>query len=127
MKTIIAGYPLYNEQYAHACKNSLGIINFLRKQNLVEGSHNMRTFEVPGYGGLLIANRTQEQLEFFEEDKEAVYFGNLQELEDKLTFLSARKSLVETLKSQALLRARKSNYSYSHRTKQLSDILKSTI
>src|SRR5262249_27302557 len=59
---------LYGDDYTTAIQSAKGIINLLRDQNMLEASHNMRTFEVPGYGGLLISQRTDEQLQFFEED-----------------------------------------------------------
>ena len=118
----IMNKPLFNKAYASYCQSSLGILNFLRPQNILEQSHNMRTFEVPGYGGLLIANRTDEQLSFFEEDKEAVYFENMEELNDKLAFLLKNRSVVEKIKNNAINRSLKGNYSYANRAQSLNEI-----
>jgi|GEM_PF-2539440 len=120
---IINGKPLFNNEYAIYCGESMGIFNFLRPQNLIEQSHNMRTFEVPGYGGVLIANRTEEQLTFFEEDKEAIYFEDIPELKDKLSFLIKFPENLSTIKLNAYKRASSSNYSYLHRSKDLSNKL----
>lgn len=119
----VKGEPLFNDSYASYCNNSTGIFNFLRPHNINENSHNMRTFEVPGYGGLLIANRTTEQAAFFEEDKEAIYFNNIEELKDKLCFLLKNHTKVEGLKKNAYNRSRDSNYSYYHRIQQLNALL----
>lgn len=118
---------LYEQSYANACLNSDGVLNFLRPQNIIEQSHNMRTFEVPGYGGLLIAERTEEQLAFFEENKEAIYFENLEELKDKLNFLSNNYSVINTLKHKAYQRAMNSHYSYFYRSKELIKVISSQI
>ena len=75
---------LLNEELVSAVESAKGIINLLRQQNIKEDSHNMRTFEVPGYGGLLITQRTTEQAEFFEEGKEIIFFDSPDELKDKL-------------------------------------------
>lgn len=119
----VTGKSLFNNHYANYCSASFGIFNFLRPHNINESSHNMRTFEVPGYGGLLIANRTTEQSIFFEEDKEAVYFDSIAELKDKLSYLLKNISVVESLKKNAYQRAKNSNYSYLHRTEQLNILL----
>lgn len=110
---------IYLEDYASVCTNSIGIINFLRKQNLNEQSHNMRTFEVPGYGGLLISERTQQQLFFFEEDKEAIYFSSNEELNDKLNFIEKNTEVAYKIKTAAYERVMKSNYSYTSRAKEM--------
>jgi len=115
--------PLYTQDYANACLSAKGVLNFLRPQNIIEQSHNMRTFEVPGYNGLLISERTEEQLNFFEEDKEAIYFDHIEELKDKLNYLGKNSSKIETIKINAFNRAKKSDYSYAERSKKLSNIL----
>jgi spore maturation protein CgeB len=122
LRNAFAGRALYDEEYKVATHTAAGSINLLREQNLVEQSHNMRTFEVPGYGGLLIANRTKEQGEFFEEDKEAVYFESFEELKDKIRFLSGNSSAVKAIKEAAVKRAIASNYSYTHRSREMYDI-----
>lgn len=114
---------LYDNDYAEAITTALGIINLLRKQNLQEDSHNMRTFEVPGYGGLLISQRTGEQTEYFREDKEAVFFDSADELREKLTYLAAHPAVVEQIKRAAYNRSVFSGYSYHQRSKQLLSCL----
>lgn len=117
------GKPLYDEEYKAAIKESLGVLNLLRKQNTEEGSHNMRTFEVPGYGGLLISNRTLEQMAFFEEDKEAVFFDSIDELNDKLNYLSKYPQEVEKIKMAALRRSNSANYGYTYRSHEMFNII----
>ncbi len=119
--------PLYEQEYANACLNAAGILNFLRPQNITEQSHNMRTFEVPGYGGLLIAERTTEQLDFFEEDKEAIYFDDIIELNDKLKYLKDNQKTILKLKKNAFTRSLNSGYDYNSRTKQFIDHLEKYI
>lgn len=59
-------------------------INLLRKQN--EGSVNMRTFEIPAAGGFMMHEYSEEAMEFFAPDKEAVYFISKDDFEDKAKF-----------------------------------------
>ncbi|HXB45822.1 MAG TPA: glycosyltransferase [Puia sp.] len=114
-----AGRSLYGDEYKSAVKESTGVLNLLRKQNILEGSHNMRTFEVPGYGGLLIANRTPEQQSFFQEDTEAVYFDSLEELKDRIGFLKKHDRLIDKIKAAGYQRSLRSGYSYTSRSEQL--------
>ena len=113
---------LLENEYYSASYSALGCINLLRKQNIVEDSHNMRTFEVPGVGGLLISQRTEEQLNFFEENKEAIYFSDANELIDKIHAIKKGLFDIEQIKKNALLRSVNSNYSYQCRVKDLNDI-----
>ena len=46
----------------------------------------MKTFEIPACKGFVITNRTEQQLDFFLEDKACVYFSTAEELIDKTEF-----------------------------------------
>ena len=85
--------------------------------------HNMRTFEVTGNGGLLISQRTEEQLDFFEEDKEAIYFDELGELKEKLNYMQNNPNKVAEIKLNAHQRSLSSGYDYNARTKALIEKL----
>lgn len=123
IKECFTGSPLYNEDYYAAQGQALGSINFLRQQNLVERSHNMRTFEVPFAGGMLISDRTDEQLEFFEEDREAIYFSSIDELKSKLVFYQGKPALAKEIGQRGRKRSISSDYSYSRRIKEFSNFL----
>lgn len=118
---------LYGVEYRDAIHDSTGMINILREQNLIEDSHNMRTFEVPGYGGLLISQRTSEQQEFFEDGKEAIYFDSIEELRSRMDFLAENPSLGLQIKQAAFARAQGSGYSYDHRSSELLDCLNASL
>jgi spore maturation protein CgeB len=122
-KKYYKGQPLYNADYKKAIQYSNGVFNLLRRQNIEEQSHNMRTFEVPGYGGVLIANRTEEQVSFFEDIKEAIYFESMDELKDKLSYLRKHPRKIEEIKSAALERSKRSNYSYIDRSNEIYRII----
>ncbi|MBD0295291.1 MAG: glycosyltransferase [Flavisolibacter sp.] len=115
---------LYDAELYTTIRSSIGVINNLREQNIVENSHNMRTFEVPGYGGLLISQFTEEQAYFFEPNKEAIYFSSIEELNDKLEYLKRAPKEVNKIKINALNRSMKCGYSYNDRAKQMSDFIR---
>jgi spore maturation protein CgeB len=114
---------LYNEELLTKTNSSLATINILREQNMVENSHNMRTFEVPGMGGTLISNYTEEQAYFFEPDEEMLYFSSNDELIEKLDFLKRNPNFSIKIREKALIRSRKSNYSYFYRCKEMIEII----
>lgn len=114
-RNAFTGNSLVGQDYADAIAAADGMFNFLREQNIVEGSHNMRTFEVPGYGGVLISNRTEEQQSFFEENSEAIFFSNIEELNDKLRFLKRNPDMIPAIKQRARERSLRSGYSYLER------------
>jgi len=48
--------------------------------------HVMRSFEIAACGAFLLAERTRDHLELFEEDREAAFFSSLEEMVDKVEF-----------------------------------------
>ncbi|KTE41486.1 MULTISPECIES: CgeB family protein [unclassified Sphingopyxis] len=53
-------------------------LNMFRPHN--EGSHNLRTFEVPAVGGISLAPDSPEHREFFVEGRDAFYFADPDEM-----------------------------------------------
>jgi spore maturation protein CgeB len=77
--------------------------------------HNSRTFQIAACGGaMMMAQRTDEHVELFCEDKEAVYFDSVAELRDKLAYwLSpARDDLRRSIAAAARGRCMSEDYSY---------------
>lgn len=86
-------YPIFRKYYCGLAygrdfRLALGgtkiAINFVRRAN--RDGHVMRTFEIPACGAFMLAERTKEHLELFEEDKEAAYFGSKQEFVEKVKY-----------------------------------------
>ena len=53
------------------------VLNLMRIHNL--DSHNMRSLEIPAYGGVQLASRTKDHADFFEDGKEIFLFSDAQE------------------------------------------------
>ncbi|WP_144037636.1 glycosyltransferase [Sphingopyxis sp. KK2] len=53
-------------------------LNMFRPHN--EGSHNLRSFEVPAVGGILLAPDSPEHRSFFAADRDALYFSSPAEM-----------------------------------------------
>lgn len=60
-------------------------LNVLNAENL--GGPNMRTFEIPGSGGVMLARYSVAQDELFPENEAAVYYRTAEELDDKIEHL----------------------------------------
>lgn len=112
------GNEVYGDDYARALTGSRIGLGFLRQ--VVPDQHTTRTFEIPACGSMLLADRTGEHREFFEEGKEAEFFSSPQELTDKISFYVAHEEARARMAAAGLRRCIDSRYAYVHR---LSDAL----
>jgi spore maturation protein CgeB len=62
-------------------------LNFVRAQN--GQAHNMRTFEAPACGILLLASRTEEQVQLLGDGQGAVFFSSIDELRERAAYYLA--------------------------------------
>jgi hypothetical protein len=118
---LIKKEPVYGDDYAKAiCAAKINLC-FLRKLNRDEVTS--RSVEIPACGGFMLAERTKRHLEFFEEDKEAVFFGSNKELLEKVKkYLSDEPA---RLKIAAVGRERCLKSGYDMKS-QLNEMLKKT-
>ena len=80
----IMGRLLMNEDYCKSLRAFRISLCFLRKMNF--DKQTTRSVEIPACGGFMMAERTDEHLSLFEEDKEAVYFSSNKELLEKCVY-----------------------------------------
>ena len=110
-----------NELLAHLHKYRIQL-NPLRIHNV--DSHGMRSFEVPGIGGLMLAPRTTEHVKFFEEGKESFFYSTTHEAISRINEILALTSEETTmLRKNARQRCITSGYSYENRTEEVLTIL----
>jgi spore maturation protein CgeB len=89
-------------------------LNFFRQHNIE--SHNQRTFEVPGAGGILLSPDNNDQRNYFEAEKEMYFYNNIDEMIEKINFilfLSDKK--INNIRNSARERSLHSGYSYKDR------------
>jgi glycosyltransferase involved in cell wall biosynthesis len=106
---VVMGRAVYGNEYAKTiCASEINLC-FLRKAN--RDRITTRSIEIPACGGFMVAERTDEHLEYFEEDKEAVYFSSYEELKDKIIYYLKNPRIRQTIAKAGRKRCLRSGYS----------------
>ena len=100
--------PFFGRKLCEVISSSNISINLLRDQN--EGSHNMKTFEIPAMNGLMLTKRSREQNYFFPENKACLMFSDIKELKEKIEFISKNKSKVKKIRNFGYIVSKKNSY-----------------
>lgn len=98
-------------------------LNFFRPHN--EGSHNLRTFEVPAVGGLLLTPDSEVQRECFNSETEVFFYSDEETLIAQCKkIMSLDSASVNSIRANARDVSVRKDYSYVRRTRDLVAILK---
>lgn len=96
-RTVVRGGGVWREDYVRALSSFRIGLGLLSK--FIPEQHTTRTFEIPAAGTFLLAERTAEHQSFFDEGREAEFFGSIDELADKAGFYlhndAARRAIAE--------------------------------
>jgi spore maturation protein CgeB len=93
-------------------------LNLMRPHNI--NSHNMRTFEVPGIGGIMLAPFTPEHISFFDDKEEAFFFEGLEDCVSTIQkVLSMTVQQADVVRGAARKRSVISGYDYKTRTAEV--------
>ena len=101
-------------------------INIFREHNL--GSHNMRTFEIPGLGCIMAAPQSKEHLSFFEDEKEVFFYNSIGQLKiilQNLLNLPYQNAL--DYRRKAFKRCMESGYSYESRAREVISVFNGVV
>lgn len=74
-------------------------LNVLNAESM--DGHNMRTFEIPGSGGLMLARYTKAQAELFPEDDAAIYYRSGEELNERIEYVLRDRELRARIRRNA--------------------------
>jgi spore maturation protein CgeB len=117
-----ANGEIYEDRYAAVVAGSQIALGFLRELN--PDQHTTRSFEIPAIGGFMLADRTDDHREFFEEGKEAEYFSSDDEFRDKMKFYLANEPARVRIANAGHQRCMTSGYSYDDRIRMVMSELK---
>lgn len=107
---------VYGDEFWNVLRRYRVQLNLMRRHN--EHSHNMRTFEVPGVGGIMLAPSTPEHKLFFRDGEEAFLFADLKECVRKAKYILAlNKGDADEIRRRARQRSINDGYSYQQRAK----------
>ncbi len=111
----IEGKPLWADDYAKGiCSFDINLV-FLRKVN--KDLHTARSIEIPACGGFMLAERTREHLELFQEGKEAEFFSTKEEMLEKIEYYLTNEEKRREIARAGRERCLKSGYSNHDRLK----------
>lgn len=109
---------IYDDDFVHEAQRFAVQLNIFRKQN--SGSHNMRTFEMPALGCVMLAPDSSEHHKLFEEGQEAFFYQNDEDLIEKSKqLLSLGDEEIKNIQEKAYQRSVNSAYCYTNRAEQV--------
>lgn len=114
--------PVYGDDQYRILRQYRVQLNLMRKHNL--NSHNMRSFEIPGIGGIQLAPHTTELELFFEPNKEIFLYQSVEDCVNKINYLvqlSAQEA--NEIRLAARIACIEKKYSYAERAKQVLEVL----
>jgi hypothetical protein len=107
---------VYNDYLWTVIRSYRVQLNVFRQQN--RNSHNMRSFEIPGIGGIMLAPWSEEHVSFFVPDREAFFYRNDEDLIQLAhEILALEKNRAGGIRQAARLRSVQDGYSYAERSK----------
>lgn len=81
--------------------------------------HTMRTFETPASGQAILAERTDEHMELFEENESAIFFAGLDEAWEKLRWLLSNRALLGRIASAGHRITTEGRHTYRDRAQEI--------
>lgn len=114
-KNSVVHGSVFGQKMANIMATSAVCLNPMRMQN--RGAHNMRTFEIPAMGGLMLTARTEEQNTFFPENEACFMYDNIEELGEKIDYIIRNNQKAEEVRARGVELV--TNHSYTNRVEFL--------
>jgi spore maturation protein CgeB len=118
--------PVYGTEFWQLLRRYRVQLNLMREHNI--NSHNMRTFEIPAVGGIMLAPDTPEHRMFYEDRKQVFLFGTIDEcIQLANTILGLSAAVVEKIREDARIKSLSSGYCYKERADIVLQALKKLV
>ncbi len=115
---MVAGDEFWKTLYKYRVQ-----LNLMRPHNLT--THNMRSIEIAGIGGIQLAPDTEDHRQYFIPEKEIFLYRNMEECIQQIKkILALPATEADLIRQQARMRSIQSAYSYKDRTKQALEKMK---
>ncbi len=113
--------PVYGLEFYKTLRKYRVQLNIMRVHNL--NSHNMRSMEIPGVGGVMLAPQTADHLSFFKVNEEIFVYYNEQSLaEEAKRILITDKMVIDKLREEARKKVLE-QFTYKIQTKRILSLL----
>jgi len=119
LKPFIVDQYLIWEEYVKATNGAKIGLCFLRRVS--QDEHTFRSLEIPACGTFMLAERTRDHMNLFEEDKEAVFFSNKEELLEKVRYYLKYPKEREEIAVAGRQRCIQSDYTFQWRYGKILD------
>ena len=117
---ITAYPPVYGDEMVTVLRKYRVQLNLMRIHNL--NSHNMRSLEIPGHGGIQLAPRTVEHEMLFKEGKEVFLYNDVDDCVEQINELLSI-SFAESMEIRKMAQnTAKSKHTYKQRSAQASEM-----
>ena len=116
-RKIVMGKSIVCEDYCMALSAASICLGLLSK--LVPETTTTRSFEIPACGAFMLAERTKEHTELFDEGREAEFFSSRHELVEKAHYYLKHSEERQRIAAAGRQRCLKSGYSYQDRLKEI--------
>ena len=121
-KNISPKGPVYGDEFWKVLRKYRVQLNLMRIHNT--NSHNMRTFDIAGVGGIGLYPATDDHKEFFENNVEIFLYENLEDcVAQAKKILSMTKTEADKVRSRVVQRCKEDGYAYFDRVKKLIQVL----
>jgi len=96
------------EKIRDLMKRSIVSINILRNQN--RNSHNMKTFEIPAMNCLMLTTKSEEQNNFFPENKACLMYSNFSQFKKQINFIMNNYNKISKIRTLGYKISKKNSY-----------------